>query len=299
MPGKIEGSQKQSLADRARAQVERLCSIKEKWIRGWTWQQFTFGMVASQRGENAFRWFKEAQTQKKHWPLSVVIKMAFAMSQDRGDKAEEQFFKGKAAAQRRRVSTGKQHRMFANVRGGEVTEYAFEKASCDAAIVLSTAYSVELTLTEEVTEDLTVLTFNVCVAVSKTVQCLTQNPDNSQEPAVYNDAEDYCGGGGTVHVVCVSYCLRTRTWTAKCTCFEDISRGWQCRHETAVAIKATGKFADYCVSIAMFNPIFQCVAAADYATASGAPTITPAADAASKTRPQPSAERMMFCSHMN
>ena len=66
-----------------------------------------------------------------------------------------------------------------------------------------------------------------------------------------------------------------------------------------MAIKATGKFADYCVSIAMFNPIFQCVAAADYATASGAPTITPAADAASKTRPQPSAERMMFCSHMN
>jgi len=59
------------------------------------------------------------------------------MSQDRGDMAEEQFFKGKAAVQRRRVSSGKQHRMFANVRGGEVTEYAFEKDSSDAAIVLS------------------------------------------------------------------------------------------------------------------------------------------------------------------
>jgi len=152
-------------------------------------------MVPSQRGENTFRWFKEAQTQKKHWTLSVVIKMAFVMSQDSGDKAEEKFFKGVTSTQRRRVYSGKKHRMFANVRGGEVTEYAFKKASCDEVIVLSTTYSVELTLTEEVTEDLTVLTFNVCVVVSKTVQCLTEKPDNSQESALYNDAEDYCGGG--------------------------------------------------------------------------------------------------------
>ena len=220
--------------------------------------------------------------------------MAFVMSQDRGDKAEEKFFKGETSTQRRRVYSGKKHRMFANVRGGEVTEYAFKKASCDEVIVLSTTYSVELTLTEEVTEDLTVLTFNVCVVVSKTVQCLTEKPDNSQEPALYNDAEDYCGGGGTVHVVCVSYCLRTRTWTAKCTCFEDISWGWQCRYETAVAIKSTGKFVDYCVSIPMFNPIFQCVVSADYVSTSGAPTVTPAVDATSKTRPLASAERMMF-----
>jgi len=56
LPGNCQGSKKQSLAACARGQMHRLSetAVKHKWIRAQTWKVFSFGMAASQRGENAF-----------------------------------------------------------------------------------------------------------------------------------------------------------------------------------------------------------------------------------------------------
>ena len=105
-PGKKEGSTKQSLADSAKGQMTRLMSVKEKWIRAWTWKVFTHGMVASQRGENAFRWFKEKQTKKQHLPLSVIVQQAFKMSSERASKSEDKVVKNAKTAAARTDAQG-------------------------------------------------------------------------------------------------------------------------------------------------------------------------------------------------
>ena len=86
--------------------MTRLMSVKEKWIRAWTWQVFTHGMVASQRGENAFRWFKEKQTKRQHLPLSVIVQQAFKMSSERASKSEDKVVKNAKTAAARTDAQG-------------------------------------------------------------------------------------------------------------------------------------------------------------------------------------------------
>jgi len=269
MPGKRAGSKKQSIATCARGQMLRLSqeAVKRKWIRAHTWKLFSHGMCASQRGENAFRWFKEKQTGRKHWPLSDLLKMAFKMSAERQWNSDVQSAKDEAAVVARgRGSSLKLHRMFSGIVNGSVTEYAIDQVSSNSALVAATAYSVKNVSSEEHHHEgavaSTTAVYHVWVPNSQSPPIPHNGPLDTDLPVAWADPDDYCvpaGGGGIVREVTIHYDHVTRTWTAECSCLADKAHGFQCRHETGTFLKATGPEAEYRVHIDMFNPIFRTI----------------------------------------
>ena len=146
-----------------------------------------------------------------------------------------------------------------------MSEYAFNNVSSVAAIALAAGYSVDLRSTDEDTDEegiiCTTHTYHVWSPHQKKTR-VQSVLDSDSTPNVLEDPEDYCipdssAAGRLIRQVELKLWHRTRTWTGKCTCLEDVAKGFQCRHETCVMLKISGIGADYSVSIDMFNPLFR------------------------------------------
>ena len=318
--GRKGEASKQSLSDDARALVRRLKSVKEKWIRAWSWRTFTFGAVASQRGENAFRWYKEQQTSHNKLLLSECVKRAYCMAQERMDKSAVTSVKDrKLVDQRAQASTKKMgiHRMFAGVMNGEISEFALQRVSTRDAITLATSFAVNaVSKREEDTEGggkVVHYEFHVwspkkivvapcsnsqaCSSGSRSVKAPTQHDDSL--PNACEDPDDYCSPTdlkhGVIRRVSVSFCHTSKTWKASCTCLEDISKGMPCRHIMAAVMKVSEPEASFSVSISMFHPLFRATSESQRGRVDRDHEVN---SQASKSQ-QPSADRLLWCSHVN
>jgi hypothetical protein len=278
--GKRGPGSRHSAADQALAMMDRLKSVKEKWIRAYTWTTFTFGAVSSQRGELAFGKFKLKYVHSHKLYLSKLIQKVYEMAQVPLQASQVQSVKDTVKTKEREQE--KVHRVYRGISNGVITEYALNRVANAEAILLATSYTVMMKFEQNNEEgNCTECEFEVYsdknpprMQTSTAAQLSgastvgggsssrdSVNNDDFSLPHTFDNPDDYCvdtGGKKLVpREVKITFCHASSTWMGECTCLAHISVGMPCRHMTACMLQMTGRKSGYAPNITMFHHVFH------------------------------------------
>ena len=274
-----------SAADQATAMMARLKSVKEKWIRAYTWRTFTFGAVSSQRGELAFGKFKLKYVHSKKLYLSELMKDVYEMAKVPLQSSQVQAVKDNVKTKQRQKDNvlNQVHRVYSGIANGVITEYALNRVAHKDAIFLATSYRVTMKMEQNnEASNCTKCEFQVCsskdpprmqMQTSTTTQLSgastfggayssrdSVNNDDSL-PHTFDNPDDYCvdtGGKQLVpREVKITFCHASSTWMGECTCLAHISVGMPCRHMTACMLHMTQPKSEYAPNTRMFHHVFH------------------------------------------